>query len=555
MPYHCDPFDPIRQHGDEFRRSAPTAPDVEATIAKARRDPSAFVAFCFADPVGKRLRQARFQKELQDFLSRHRKALIELPRDHGKSTQICARAIWELGNDPSLRIKIVCATEGIAAERGRFLREAIAGNPRVREVFPRLRTDSPWTETRFSIERPASVIGPSVTALGIGGGLTGTRADLLICDDIVDVHSLASRAERDRVKSFFRDNLMNLLEPDGRCWCLFTPWHRDDLNAELKRNAAFQLFRRAIADNFAPIWEERWPRRRLRERKEEVGAASFARGYRLTPLTEETAAIRAEWIRFWLDANPPPCPPPEAGGGKAPRPVFAPRAESPVATLPPLRGEGRVGGSAFDRIVLAVDPAVSTDARADASGLVVLGARYGSFEAVGYDRINEICCLDAIACRVRLPELVQRLEALDRRWDPQVILFESNAAFAGIRDLLTRQARFGGKIKEIVQSRSKAIRVEAFSVPVQNGVFRLKGARSRPLPQPLPEAGRGENHSYSPPRFGEGLGEGFFHCVDPSQQALFDEMILFPVGEHDDLLDAAAMGTEYLLNTREPRIW
>ena len=42
--------------------------------------------------------------DLNVFLSRHPRALIELPRDHGKSTQICARAIWELGHDPSLRI-------------------------------------------------------------------------------------------------------------------------------------------------------------------------------------------------------------------------------------------------------------------------------------------------------------------------------------------------------------------------------------------------------------------------------------------------------------------
>ena len=31
---------------------------------------------------------------------------------------------------------------------------------------------------------------------------------------------------------------MNLLEPDGRFWGLFTPWHRDDLNARLKVNGA-----------------------------------------------------------------------------------------------------------------------------------------------------------------------------------------------------------------------------------------------------------------------------------------------------------------------------
>ena len=32
-------------------------------------------------------------------------------------------------------------------------------------------------------------------------------------------------------------------------------------------------------------------------------------------------------------------------------------------------------------------------------------------------------------------------------------------------------------------------------------------------------------------------------------------MITFPFGEHDDLVDAAATGTAYLLDRREPRMW
>jgi phage terminase large subunit-like protein len=43
--------------------------------------------------------------------------------------------------------------------------------------------------------------------------------------------------------------------------------------------------------------------------------------------------------------------------------------------------------------------------------------------------------------------------------------------------------------------------------------------------------------------------------VDPSQQGLFDEMTTFPVGEHDDLLDAAATGTAFLVGQREPRVF
>src|SRR5262245_15386012 len=301
--------------------------DAITHVSTASGDPNAFIEHCCTDPDGRPLVQSLVHREIQRFLSAHSNAIVELPRDHGKTVQVCARVVWELGRNPALRIKIVCATERIAEERGRFLRRAIADNPRVREVFPRLRPGAPWAETCFSVERPAEGIGPSVTTLGVGAALTGTRADLLVCDDIVDVRSLTSAAERARVKAFFRDNLMNLLEPDGRCWCLFTPWHASDLNAELKHGGAFALFRRAVGRDMRPVWPERWSRRRLMERQMEIGAASFARAYRLVPLNEEVMTIRPQWVRFWCDEEP--------------------------AT----------------RTVLAVDPAVSTKPSADASAL------------------------------------------------------------------------------------------------------------------------------------------------------------------------------------------
>jgi len=448
-----------------------------ADVEAARRDPSAFVEFCCTDHEGRPLVQAHVHREIQDFLSLHAKAIVELPRDHGKTVQICARVLWELGRNPALRIKIVCATERIAEDRGRFLRRAIQNILRLREVFPRLRPAEPWAATCFSVERPAEVIGPSVVTLGVGGGLTGTRADLLVCDDIVDVKSLTSAAERERVKAYFRDNLMNLLEPDGRCWCLFTPWHANDLNAELKRDGAFEHMRRAVGAPERAVWPERWPRQRLVERRREIGSASFARGYRLLPLNEDIMAIKPEWVRFW-EVRP-----------------HAPRDEDDR-----------------ERIILAVDPAVSANPAADASALVVL-SRWAS---------GPVRCLQATARQVSTPDLVRLIDDADRRWQPELILFESNSAFLGVKDLLVRHARFGHKVRGVKQTRSKSSRIAAFSVSVENGVFELQG-----------QAG----------------------VVDPGQQALYDEMITFPAGDHDDLIDAAAMGTEYLLNEKEPRVW
>ncbi len=448
-------------------------------LTQARLDPNLFTSLCFTDTHGRRIRQAAIHRELQAFLTLHSKALIELPRDHGKSFQVCCRLLWELGRNPALRVKVVCATEVVAAERSRFLRDAVAHNPWVRHVFPALKRGNPWAAEAFTVARPADVIGPSVAAFGIGAGSTGTRADLLVCDDIVDVRSLQSRAERERTCNYFSNNLMNLLEPDGRFWGLFTPWHGDDVNARLKQNSAYAVFRRAIDAEFTPLWPEKWPREKLRARRAEIGAASFARGYQLLPLAEDETPIRPEWVRFWTEPVPYEC------------------------------------------VILAVDPAVSAKARADASALVVLGKVQGE-PSLLTGASSAIHVLEATARRVAAPELVALIDDTDRRWNPAVILFESNAAFTGIRDLLVRHSRFGAKLKGITQSVDKAARVAAFSVAVENGCFRLKG---------------------------DAKG------VDPAQAKLFEEMTTFPFAEHDDLLDAAAMGTAHLLDRREPRAW
>src|SRR5207248_10006111 len=90
-------------------------------------------------------------------------------------------------------------------------------------------------------------------------------------------------------------------------------------------------------------------------------------------------------------------------------------------------------------------------------------------------RTTEVRVLACAARRVAAPELVNLIDAFDRQWNPAVILFESNAAFLGLKDLLARHARFGPKLKGVTQSADKAARVAAFSVAVENGGFRLQG--------------------------------------------------------------------------------
>ncbi|MBX7105176.1 MAG: hypothetical protein K1X57_13930 [Gemmataceae bacterium] len=444
---------------------------IRALLKRARTDINLFAMLCFADPAGRPLRQAGVHRALQAFLSAQPRGLVELPRDHGKSTQVGIRLVWELGRRPGLRIKVVCATESMAAERGRFIRDAIAGNPRVRAVFPWLRQAAPWEPVRFSVARPSTVIGPSVAALGVGVRSTGARADLIVCDDIVDVTAIRSAADRERVKQHFRENLVNLLEPDGRLWYVFTPWHRDDLGAELVAGGEFAHFRRAVGPNFEPVWPEHWSAERLAARRREIGETAFARGYRLLCAADEDTAIRAEWIHTWT------------------------------------------GTPTIVRTILAIDPATSTHARADRTAMVVLG--------LAADRV--VHCLAATARRVVAPDLIPWIDAVTDQWQPDAIVFESQGGFAALRDLVRVHARCGGRVQSLTNQRDKRDRLAAFAARLQCGAFLL----------------RGDGKS----------------GVDPAQQELFDELLAFPLGEHDDLADAAAFGTEWLLHRPEPRVF
>src|SRR4051812_14421278 len=102
------------------RGTTPPAPATAMALQAARRYPAAFLRVCLTDPEGRPLDFAPVHDELQAFLSAHRHALVELPRDHGKSTQVFGRVLWELGRNPALRVKVVCATEAIANDRSRF---------------------------------------------------------------------------------------------------------------------------------------------------------------------------------------------------------------------------------------------------------------------------------------------------------------------------------------------------------------------------------------------------------------------------------------------------
>jgi len=242
-----------------------------------------------------------YQEEWSAAMDESKRVIIISPRDHGKSTTVIARIIWEIGRNPALRIKIVCASDGKAKERLYEIKKHIEENPRVKEVFPNLMPDpkAEWSRHRLYVKRDAWHRDASIEALGITSTATGGRADLLISDDAVDRRNAISMPGlRKTIKQVWKSDITQLLEPTSKIWAIATPWHRDDLTHELMKNPVFRLLFYAIPDDYGAMFPAKWPEAELRLRQLEIGSQEFARGFKCIAIDDESQPVHPSWIHF-----------------------------------------------------------------------------------------------------------------------------------------------------------------------------------------------------------------------------------------------------------------
>jgi phage terminase large subunit-like protein len=278
-------------------------------VKQSREDPNKFIEYCFRDSeTGKPLQQAEIHKELQAAMLSGEDVVNEFPRDHGKTTQLEAHAIWQLGNNPNLRIKIVCASDSKAVERLFAITQHLEQNDRVRSVFPWLKPAQrgDWTKHKIVVDRPFITRDASIEALGVLSTATGGRADKLYADDVVDRRNALELPKlRETVKSAWDSDWSNLLEPTAQVVYNATPWHVADLTHKLRKNPTYRHMRQAVGvagDHFKPIWEEKWTRALLERRKLKIGQLEFDRGFRLIALSGDIATVSQDWISYWGDA-------------------------------------------------------------------------------------------------------------------------------------------------------------------------------------------------------------------------------------------------------------
>ncbi len=125
----------------------------------------------------------RAQYAIADYLQAGPKRLqIQAFRGVGKSWITGAFVLWTLFKDPEKKIMIISASKERADNMSIFLQKLIIETPWLKHLQPKS-DDSRWSRISFDVNCSPHQA-PSVKSVGITGQLTGSRADLMILDDI-----------------------------------------------------------------------------------------------------------------------------------------------------------------------------------------------------------------------------------------------------------------------------------------------------------------------------------------------------------------------------------
>lgn len=149
-----------------------------------------------------------------------RRAVIEAFRGVGKSWLTSAFVCWLLLNNPQLKILVVSASKERADAFSTFVKRLINEIPVLQHLRPKeTQRDS---VIAFDVGPALADHSPSVKSIGISGQITGSRADVLIADDIEVTNNSATQMMRDKLSEAVKE-FDAILKPGGRIIYLGTP--------------------------------------------------------------------------------------------------------------------------------------------------------------------------------------------------------------------------------------------------------------------------------------------------------------------------------------------
>ncbi len=245
--------------------------------------------------------------------------IITMPPQEGKSTRVAKDfVLFALKQRPWLRVVGASYGQGLANRNGRSIRNTIKSNP---DLGLTLAADNGSASEWQLAGQDGGLV-----SVGIGAGLTGRPADLMVIDDpIKDRKEADSALYRQAVWDWWTDVASTRLAPGAPVVVILTRWHEDDFAGRLLKAEDGHLWQvlniPAVADHNPDEGEtdalgrdpgaylesargrtpEQWQAIKTR-----VGSRTWSALYQGRPTTPAGTIFKREWWQeytqpLWLD--------------------------------------------------------------------------------------------------------------------------------------------------------------------------------------------------------------------------------------------------------------
>ena len=193
----------------------------------------------------------RAQLCIAEYLQNGPKRLqIQAFRGVGKSWITAAFVLWTLYNDSNKKIMVVSASKDRADSFSIFCQRLILEVPWLSHLKPK-NDDQRWSRVSFDVGPAAPHQAPSVKSVGITGQLTGSRADLMVLDDVEVPNNSMTELQREKLLQLVTE-CESILTPkrDSRIMFLGTP------------QTTFTVYNKLRERSYKPfVWPARYPRK------------------------------------------------------------------------------------------------------------------------------------------------------------------------------------------------------------------------------------------------------------------------------------------------------
>ena len=239
--------------------------------------------------------------------------MLFMPPRHGKSTLASiAFPAWHLGRHPQHEF-ISCSYSGsLAMNFSRKVRQVLR-EPVYKNIFEKTRLD----KDSQSVESWNTSDGGGYVAAGVGGGITGKGAHVLLIDDPVKNREDAeSDNNREATWDWYTSTAYTRLAPGGGVLVILTRWHDDDLAGRLLRFAeegadqwevvkypAIAEMDEPFRNEGEPLHPERYSVDALEQIKKAIGPRDWTALYQQNPVSDEGDYFSRDMIRYYEDGD------------------------------------------------------------------------------------------------------------------------------------------------------------------------------------------------------------------------------------------------------------